>query len=381
MKQHKIIGAVTILAFFLIMLFPLWGNLLPQTGVDSVNENRELTEWPDRGSLKTRIAVITNYFEDRLAFRQQAISALARLDIELGESPVDQVMIGLNGWLFYDEEGYSRGDIRRTEPLGESILNYLAEEQKNTAEKLMASGTDYRIVIAPDKHTIYPQYLPMNCRQGEGPSHLDEIYAALDRDGAVRYIDLRPDLIHANGTSDLYYPTDTHWNSAGAWVAYQTLMDALLPEHPTLRKLTEADVERTEGTASGDLAGMIGVAGEWVDHYTAVLVKESTARNEEFNGMTSWVNDALPDAPSILLLHDSFGPELYPFLMESVSRLTVTSNENFALSVIGDPAQYDIILMEYVERNATWLSTGLVDRPESEDGEEVEGEWDEGEWD
>ena len=85
-----------------------------------------------------------------------------------------------------------------------------------------------------------------------------------------------------------------------------------------------------------------------------------------------------------LLLVSSYcktaGPELYPFLMESVSRLTVTSNENFALSVIGDPAQYDIILMEYVERNATWLSTGLADRPETEDGEE-EGEWDEGEWD
>ena len=375
MKQHKGILAATVLLFFLMMLFPIWGNLLPQTGVEGMNENRELTEWPEGGSLKNRIAVITNYFEDRLAFREQAIAALARMDIALGQSPVDRVMIGLNGWLFYDEEGYSREDIRRTGTLGES-LDYIAEEQKRTAETLKAAGADYRIVIAPDKHTIYPQYLPMNCRQGSGPSHLDEIYETLDREQAARYVDLRPDLIRESGTSNLYYPTDTHWNSAGAWVAYQTLMDALQPEHPGLRRLTEADVERVEATASGDLAAMIGVAGEWIDHYTAVLVKESAAREDSFNGMDSWVNDAVPDGPHVLLLHDSFGPELIPFLKESVHRLTVGSNENFSLSAIGDPAQYDIILAEYVERNALWLTGGLTEESEDEDG----GEWDEDDW-
>jgi hypothetical protein len=78
----------------------------------------------------------------------------------------------------------------------------------------------------------------------------------------------------------------------------------------------------------------------------------------------------------VLLLHDSFGPELIPFLKESVHRLTVGSNENFSLSAIGDPAQYDIILAEYVERNALWLTGGLTEESEDEDG----GEWDEGDW-
>ena len=375
MKQHKAIGIVTLCFLFLIMLFPVWGNLLPQGGETSLNEKRDLTPWPAAGSLNTRIKLISNFIDDRLAFREPIIAGVLRMDLALGESPHNQVMIGQDGWLYYDEGGYSKSDILRIDRLDQETLGQIAEAQQATEDIFTAAQTDYRILVAPDKHTIYPDYLPLNCRQGEGPSALDEIYQTLGEKTTVKWVDVRPALQAKAGETDLYYRTDTHWNSSGAWVAYQALMDALLPEHPEMRKLTEEDVTRSEATFSGDLAIMIGMENEWIGVFTQVSVKKSAAREDPESGLTTWFNDELPEGPHMLLLYDSFGPELIPFLRESVGALTLVSNEQFYRSVIGDPEQYDIVIMEVVERNATWLGSGLEAGSEEDEEEEEESEY------
>ena len=157
MKQQRAVWGATLVVFFLIILFPLWGHLLPQGGGAGPDEKRDLTPWPTEGSLNKRIRLISNFIDDRLAFRKEIIAAVLRADLALGESPHNQVMIGSDGWLYYDESGYSRSDIRRVDRLDRETLDSIAEAQDRTAKMFADAQADYPILVAPDKHTIYPE--------------------------------------------------------------------------------------------------------------------------------------------------------------------------------------------------------------------------------
>ena len=370
---------VSVAAFFLMMLFPLWGHLFPQPEVDSLEENRSMTELLSSGSLQDRIKNLEAYLDDHLAFRQTVIASVLRANLDLGESPHPSVLSGFDGWLYYLEGGE---DFRRGLGLDREMIVELYDVQQQVADTFSAAGCDYRILVAPDKHSVYPQYLPLSSRMGTGPSVLDQMMEAPDPAYTVRFVDVRPALTAAAETGDQqYYKTDTHWSANGAFTACQTLLDALEKDHPSLHRLTDKDLRRTRITASGDLAAMIGQKGLREDHFEAVEVASPAAREDEERSdgeLTVFVNDSIPDAPKMLLLHDSFGPAMTPFLMESVSELWLMSNDSPAFDSMGDLSRFDIVVFEVVERNRSWLWSGISNTSASGEEEEYsEEEYDE----
>ena len=380
--KNKAIMAVSLAVMFLVILFPLWGHLLPQRGSAALKENRNLAEWPTEGSSAERIRGMEEYLGDHLAFRDQVITGVLHADLALGQSPSGSVLIGTHDWLFYDD-GESSADIRRIAPVDPRDADLVCRSQQAVADTMAAAGADYRVFIAPDKHTVYPQYLPISCRTGEGPSHLDEVYTLLGERTNVRWVDVRPALIAAAEQDDQYYRYDTHWSSVGAYTAYAELMRSLKEEHPTLHVLEGDELYRGDDSFDGDLAGMVGMAGIYVDRFRGVHVKDTLSREapELSTGfLTAYVNESIPDAPTMLIIHDSFGGAIINFLRESVSELYTIDEEDITYGMLGDLSRYDIVLMERVERNVLWLGNGILQGEEEEEGWEDEwGEWD-GEW-
>ena len=360
MKTRRFVMGFTIAVFFLMVLFPLWGNLLPQPREESLDENREMTELSSSGTMKERIKNAEEYLDDHLAFRESAISLALRTDLDLGESPVSMVLSGFDGWLFYLE---GEEDFRRGTGLDDDMIRELYDMQQTATDTFKASGVDYRILVAPDKHSVYPEYLPINKRLGNGPWELDQMMTSPGPEYSVRFLDPRYALLEAARSGpQQYYKTDSHWNSAGAWTVYQAMMDQLIAEHPTLHRLSEDEIVRSQITTSGDLAAMIGQKDLRVDHCENIAVKEFKSHENPDAGdsvMDVIVNESLPDAPKILLIKDSFGPALIPFLRESASELYVMSNEAPSFAVLGDLSRFDIVIMEVVERNRFWLWSGI----------------------
>ena len=379
MKKTKLVMGLAVAAFFLLILFPLWGWVFPQPVEESLEENRAMTEWSFSGSLKDRIKTLENFLDDHLAFRQTAISAVLRANLDLGESPHAAVLSGFDGWLFYLE---GDEDFRRTDGLDQEMLLNLYTAQQQTADTFAAAGVDYRILVAPDKHTIYPRYLPLSSRMGSGVSVLDQMMVPPGPEYTVRFVDVRPALIRAAESGELqqYYKTDSHWTSNGAFTAYQVLMAELLPEHPTLHVLTADDVYTHQVDTSGDLAAMIGQKGIREDHLLLTEVRNPASREApelSDSVFTAFVNESIPDAPRILLIHDSFGPSLVSFLRESASVLYLMSNDSPSFSTIGDLSRFDIVIYEVVERNRSWLWSGIQEtyRGEDEEGSEEEEDY------
>ena len=382
MKTGRIIMGVSVAVFFLAILFPLWGWIFPQPVYDSLDEKRSLTELDQTGPIKKRIENAEAYLNDHLAFRNAAISAVLRTDLMLGESPSEQVLAGSDGWLFYVE---GEEDFRRGPGLTEEQIREFYDVHQQLTDYFASLGIDYRVMIAPDKHSIYPQHLPLTRRLGNGPWELKQAMTAPGPEYTVKVIDVSDALLNAAATGvDQYYKTDSHWNWEGGWTAYQAIMDRLQPDHPNMKRLTEEDIERHDIEPSGDLAALIGQQGIIVDHTSMLTPKEyNCSHSSDGNALIveSFRNEALPDGPKLLFIGDSFRTAMLPFLSESVAELDVIMSDSPSLAAIDDLSHYDIIIYEAVERNRYWLwggISGITGADEEEYGEyeeEYEGEY------
>jgi len=344
----------------LMLIFPLCGWMLPQTRDAGMNENRNLASFPTTGTLQQRIKGIESYLSDHLALRDQLIHTVLKTDLLLGESPDSQVILGRDTWLYYAE---GEKDIRREVTLNPLDRDLLIEAQTATRDLLAERGTQYVVLLAPNKQSVYPEYLPLSCQVGEGPSMMDQVQDVLKETG-IRYVDTRQAMIDARQTApaELYYRYDTHWNHTGAWYAYQELMNELETQLPTLHRVREDEFTRVEGTFNGDMAGMIGMAGEYVDHTLWYEFNEPVAEDPALSGasLIGYRNPNNPDGPVILLRHDSFGEALLPFLIHSAGTVYETDSDEITTSML-DYAQPDLVIMEHCELVALSLTAGIWD--------------------
>ena len=127
----------------------------------------------------------------------------------------------------------------------------------------------------------------------------------------VNYIDLESALI-ANKDQALYYKTDTHWNDAGALIAYRMIMNNIAQ---SVKWNAYSDVKTDiANDYGGDVHYFIMPAIKGIDerisldYETAyVSAKPINLERDVVNHTTSTANDF-----KLLMFRDSFGKALFP---------------------------------------------------------------------
>lgn len=345
-------------------------------GAPAAQENRTLHPFPREFGLSW-FKRVEAWFSDHYGLRDAVIHYASLLNIASTGKPANQeVVIGKEGWLFLDANyvpgmphfAASQGKT----PLSQAQLDTITRQLIQLQQHLQACGIGFYVVLAPDKNTVYPDKLGMAMpRQVRSPA--DQWVAAMQAAGAQNWvIDLRPVLqqARAHHDTDLYYKTDTHWNTLGGFVAYQHILDRLQrgPHSPAAaahqqRQHYQVTQEKFPG---GDIAvNLLDLPGYYEDH--VVRLSPSTARAATPTTAAPWAvaRDASaqrfhnPRAQGQLLLYrDSFGTELLPFLAEDFQELHalpghVVNGEDVA------HARPTLVIVEKVERNLT----GLLDAP------------------
>jgi alginate O-acetyltransferase complex protein AlgJ len=223
-----------ILIGIVAVLLPVMATVDPLRGAAIRWEQRRAAAWPPMAMLASPSkfgAAFSQAFADRFGTRSAFIVGQhwALVDI-FRVSPVDKVMIGRDGWLFWlgeDTRSLDR-NYRGTRPIPDSEATAFVAEVKRRREYLQARGIAYLVTVVPEKFTIYPEYLPQWVTPGNDPTLLARTMDLLKQDGSVPYVDLRPLLRDAKGgPQPIYYLTDSHWNLAGAGVAYVAIMKAV----------------------------------------------------------------------------------------------------------------------------------------------------------
>ena len=270
-------------------------------------ENRELAEAPTGDCSFTEYAEgWERYLVDNFGFRPYLIrwNSLLKLTC-LGVSPVSSVILGKDSWLFYHSEALADGntvnDWRGTIPLSQAELVRL-QERLEADEKIFAERKiPYLVVIVPNKNTIYSEYLPDTIRKFRSTTRLDQFMEHIRRNSRVTVLDLREALFKAKNNHPLYWKTDSHWNSYGAYIGYTEILRRLSVQLPALKPVPIAgnEVRIEPSPTGGDLAQMLFLQDSLPEENETRLSLESVPTQ--------------PVLDTLVLRHDSFGDALYPF--------------------------------------------------------------------
>jgi hypothetical protein len=337
-------------------------------------ENRLLASFPElqpkRGVLTAFPARFESYFGDNFGFRPSLVRWHALATVKgLGVSSSRQVALGQESWLFLNGE-QSLEDYRATEPFSPDELDRWQQVLQARQRWLAERGVKYVLVVAPNKQTIYPEYLPPAINRAGPASRLDQLLARLRACTDLAVVDLRESLLRAKAREKLYFQTDTHWNDRGAYWGYHQLVNTLASWFADLRPRPRSAFKDQEfGGFSGDLARMIGLSEILhEDDVTLVPRQPRRARPATAEGYGETHRQLPPDQlsfamacpdprlPRAVVFRDSFGLALVPHLAEHFSRSvyffqpTLDTDQYLLDTGAVERERPDVVIQEIVER-------------------------------
>ena len=361
LKLPIVFERLMIAIFVLAIAVPLVGTIaMAEAEDEEFEENREPAPLPARphdwATLAAWPEAFTSYFADHFAFRTQLVrwQALVRVRV-LRSSPSPDVILGKDGWLFYGTDGAVE-DYSGARPFTEVELDAWRGALQHTQDWLQEQGVTYVFAIAPDKHVVYPEFMPDGVHQGLTHSRVDQLLDELRAHSTVRFVDLRAPLTAARDAGRLFHITDTHWNDLGAFIAYRQVIERLgAPGGPAA---SFDDFERRQVTRPGlDLARTLGLRS---------VLQEEDLRLEPRTPRRARVVEparpsrALMDArvvteqpgtrPRAVIFRDSFGSAMIPFLSEHFSRAVyVWQNDLDPALVLQE--RPNVVIQEWVGRH------------------------------
>jgi hypothetical protein len=274
----------------------------------------------------------------------------------LRDSSSSFVIRGRNGWLFLaaDERDYLAGSPSDT------VVAHIADVYAARSRWCTQHGIAYVFLLAPNKSTIYPQFLPPGMTPAV-PSGADRLVARL-RERGVRVADPRVELRDAASGGDVYSHDDTHWNDAGAYLAYRTTLAALRGVRVGDAVASGALRPRID-LGDGDLLRLSGVSGlvenRWL-HYDyprrARDVDEPlNAGDRELATFARHVTVIDHSTfPKAVIFGDSFSEQVRPFFAESFRRVVnlrhiLPSDPQFDTRFL-EHEKPDVVIEQLVER-------------------------------
>ena len=347
----------------LVLIAAAW--LAPRfIAAPDIQENRLLAAKPElpqrlqdiRGFRKAADA----YVADNFPVRRHLIGLLNRLRMLAGVSGSNRVIVGRDGWLFFDDDTHL-GAARNAPPMNSPETRAWLSTLAGRTERVRAMGAAYLIVTPPVKETLYPQHAPawFGGVSSARPALALPKLAAQAGAGDVLY--LYPQLAAATRAGQKTYSLhDTHWTGYGAYAGYVGLMTRLhamgLTEGPKpLAAFPRRDLPGDRGPR--DLALMLGVSS-FVDldypHFENPA-GEARLRKTFLGPRRDWTAPQVVDTgevgkPVLLMTRDSFSNELLPFMYSHFSRIILAHNQDgFWRQDLIDRFKPDIVILEVIE--------------------------------
>jgi alginate O-acetyltransferase complex protein AlgJ len=214
--------------------------------------------------------------------------------------PLPGVIIGSDGWLYYTEGLRDYEGIWR---YGDGELASMAKNVDHIQALLKAQGIPLLVVVAPDKQSVYPEYLPAYVRRLDSIRRVYQIAGYFREHASTPLLDLTPTLVAAKGQGQLFRRTDTHWTSLGAYFAWREIHGWLSAHWLDLGPAAElSDFTRKPQRISGDLAKMLTMDGIWQEDLTKLVPPPSANLDQSTL------------KPRLLVFGDSFTGAMLPFL-------------------------------------------------------------------
>lgn len=197
----------TVLFFFVIMLIFCVADLVKKDVLFSESENRILAEKPEFSFKSLFFGEYTEkyeeYLNDQFVGRNNWITLKTGIDMLLQKKEINGVYLADDGYLI---EQHLDGDFTQ-----ETI-----DKKLELLDKLVEQYPQTQVMLAPTADNILTDKLPFQAPYFDQRQFLERVKETV---GEENVIDLFPTL-SAHAQESIYYKTDHHWTSRGAYYAY-----------------------------------------------------------------------------------------------------------------------------------------------------------------
>ena len=340
--SFKSIGTLLFcILFFCLCAFFSLGMLIP--GASSAVEGAEMPALITDGRISDGFGDdFETWFSKRFAFRGTVVDLFSTLKEQLFRTGNDQVIVGEDHFLYFQD---TLDNFMRENPLTDEEIRSIGDALSHLTAYAEEHGARLLFVCAPNKNTVYPEYMPARYRttQSNAMSDLDRLYAYLDGETTVDYLDLRPILADAKQEALLYHKRDSHWNGYGAHVAYEAIMEHLALPTPDFSVLPRSNIT----THEGDLDRLLYPGTNTVFDYDGQYIYTSAFSTEMDMTITTRSADK---AGTLLCFRDSFASALLGDLAITFSVAQLERAIPYRLDLL-ETTRADIVIVEIVERN------------------------------
>ena len=368
-KKSDLIFIVCFMAVCLVplVLMPFFGNQKP---VGNEPEPVRPQIKTDDGKFNKKVmSDAGEFFSKKFAFRQQLINTGDLIKGKVfGVSAQSGVIMGRDGWLFYSN---TFEDFQGISTLSDYRIDSSVYNLDLISKRLNRKGIDFAFTIAPNKSSLYPEKMRSGYRINKHGRNSSRLRKAL-KNSDVRYIDLYH--LFERKKEILYHKTDSHWNNKGAAMVSSYLKKEMNDDHTDW-----SDEEyKIRHDFQGDLAAMIYPLATDHDkeiYYDRKFTFEYTGESKAFlddpeNDKKDVTDQSVVETRnkgkkgSIVMLRDSFGISLVPFIAEDYGKGYYLNKSPYYFQPAVE-RNADEVIFELVERNLANLTT---DAPELDMG-------------
>lgn len=204
-------GALLALFIFLLVGFSALNLFWPKRDMSEL-ENRKLAQFP-AFSVKallngTWFGDLSEYVQDQVAFRDGLIDLESAFNnLVFAKTEEDGILLGKDGWMFTKLFDISDGTQKQLDKNLQAVTSFASRHPGKVT-----------FLLAPSASVIYPEMLPAGAPMVDENAMLDDIFAQVS--SAADVIDMRP-VFTQQKEQYLYYKTDHHWTTQGAYLAYE----------------------------------------------------------------------------------------------------------------------------------------------------------------
>ena len=357
-------GAVLALFLFLLVGFSVLNFFWPKRDMSDL-ENRKLAQLPSF-SIKTLLngdflQDFSTYMQDQVVFRDTWIDLESAFNnLAFGKVEESNILLGKDGWMFTKLFDVSPDTQKQLSKNLDAVTNFASRHPGKVT-----------FLLAPSASVIYPEKLPVGAPMVDENAMLDDIFSQVSSSADV--LDLR-DVFTREKDEYLYYKTDHHWTTQGAYLAYQQFCQ--------LKGLTPFDTAARESVSIPDFYGThYSAARRWdvqpdvITYYPldnpmtiyditgetqySARKTETMVNTEKFQTRDKYA--AFLDGNngysviegngegSILVVKDSYANCFVPFLTENYAKIGVVDLRNFSYGLDStiESEGYDQVLILY----------------------------------
>ena len=372
-KKGRIIFPLFVMLFCLVLgFFSLYGFFVPDRQM-SENENRVLADMPEltvsgvlNGSFMQDFEA---YLADQFPFRDEAIYLKSFFERLLGKSKENGVYIGKNGFLFQEPTVYNR---QKWKTLTTSVNSFY---EKNSKLKTV-------FTIVPNSSFVYGEYLPDGLVLPDQSKQITYFYSKLKK--GIVTVDAVSALNKAKAENDVFYKTDHHWTTRGAYSVFLEIAKKLdLEIKPYDFYTVSNDFEGTlkaksTFTFSVDTVEICVPNKSWGNYYIEIsgdtkkysscfFEDKLTQKNKyevflggNYSRLT--INTSLLQGRKLVVIKDSFANCLIPMLTPYFSKIVVIDPRYMTESVQKVLQEDDFTdLLFLYNANTLFADTSLAD--------------------